>query len=103
MARAECRLLRRFAPRIDRHSSAALLISLSLRYQGAACPPRPRCTRRPSRNLLPTRSISNRCRWSTGFREYDARWLFEKEINLMGAQALGLGLATLLNELGVKP
>src|SRR5450631_1155885 len=39
----------------------------------------------------------------TGFREYDARWLFEKEINLMGAQALGLGLATLLNELGVKP
>ena len=32
----------------------------------------------------------------TGFREYDARWLFEKEINLMGAQALGLGLARLL-------
>jgi phosphomannomutase/phosphoglucomutase len=37
----------------------------------------------------------------TGFREYDARWLFEKEINLMGAQALGLGLARLLRELGV--
>ena len=37
----------------------------------------------------------------TGFREYDARWLFEKEINLMGAQALGLGLARLLKELGV--
>jgi phosphomannomutase / phosphoglucomutase len=37
----------------------------------------------------------------TGFREYDARWLFEKEINLMGAQALGLGLARLLTELGV--
>jgi phosphomannomutase / phosphoglucomutase len=37
----------------------------------------------------------------TGFREYDARWLFEKEINLMGAQALGLGLAHLLKELGV--
>ena len=32
----------------------------------------------------------------TGFREYDARWLFEQEINLMGAQALGLGLARLL-------
>ena len=32
----------------------------------------------------------------TGFREYDARWLFEKEINLMGVQALGLGLARLL-------
>ena len=25
----------------------------------------------------------------TGFREYDARWIFEKEINLMGAEALG--------------
>jgi phosphomannomutase/phosphoglucomutase len=37
----------------------------------------------------------------TGFREYDARWLFEREINLMGAQALGLGLACLLKELGV--
>src|ERR1700735_5258482 len=37
----------------------------------------------------------------TGFREYDARWLFEKEINLMGAQALGLGLARLLKEMGV--
>ena len=39
----------------------------------------------------------------TGFREYDARWLFEKEINLMGVQALGLGLAALLHEMGVKP
>jgi phosphomannomutase / phosphoglucomutase len=37
----------------------------------------------------------------TGFREYDARWLIEQEINLMGAQALGLGLARLLKELGV--
>jgi phosphomannomutase/phosphoglucomutase len=39
----------------------------------------------------------------TGFREYDARWLFEKEINLMGVQALGLGLGALLREMGVKP
>src|SRR5437588_6871178 len=39
----------------------------------------------------------------TGFREYDARWLFGKEINLMGIQALGLGLGTLIHELGVKP
>jgi phosphomannomutase/phosphoglucomutase len=38
----------------------------------------------------------------TGFREYDARWLFEKEINLMGVQALGLGLARLLKEIGVE-
>ena len=39
----------------------------------------------------------------TGFREYDARWLFGKEINLMGVQALGMGLGTLIHELGVKP
>ncbi|NBS03555.1 MAG: phosphomannomutase/phosphoglucomutase, partial [Rhizobiales bacterium] len=39
----------------------------------------------------------------TGFREYDARWYFEKEINLMGVQALGMGLGTLIRELGVKP
>ncbi|WP_026608539.1 phosphomannomutase/phosphoglucomutase [Methylocapsa acidiphila] len=39
----------------------------------------------------------------TGFREYDARWIFEKEINLMGVQALGLGLGTLLRDMGVKP
>ena len=28
---------------------------------------------------------------ATGFREYDARWLLNKEINLMGIQALGMG------------
>ena len=39
---------------------------------------------------------------ATGFREYDARWLFGKEINLMGIQALGMGLGTLIAELGVK-
>ena len=38
----------------------------------------------------------------TGFREYDARWLFNKEINLMGVQALGMGLGALIAELGVK-
>src|SRR3569832_2409067 len=39
----------------------------------------------------------------TGFRVYDARWLLGKEINLMGVQALGTGLGTLIRELGVKP
>jgi phosphomannomutase len=39
----------------------------------------------------------------TGFREYDVRWLLEKEINLMGVQALGLGLGTLIHELGASP
>jgi phosphomannomutase/phosphoglucomutase len=37
---------------------------------------------------------------ATGFREYDARWLFGPEINLLGVQALGLGLGTYVHELG---
>ncbi|WP_394692873.1 phosphomannomutase/phosphoglucomutase [Hyphobacterium sp.] len=46
----------------------------------------------------------------TGFREYDARWWFghpgsdkPPQINLYGIQALGLGLGTLIHELGVEP
>ena len=39
----------------------------------------------------------------TGFREYDARWVLEKEINLLGVQALGLGLGTYIHEIGVQP
>ncbi len=39
---------------------------------------------------------------ATGFREYDARWLFGPEINLLGIQALGLGLGTYIQELGQK-
>ena len=38
-----------------------------------------------------------------GVREYDARWLFGKELNLLGVQALGLGLGTYLHQIGVKP
>jgi len=37
----------------------------------------------------------------TGFREYDARWLYPEEINLMGMQAIGAGLATLMRRRGV--
>jgi phosphomannomutase/phosphoglucomutase len=46
----------------------------------------------------------------TGFREYDARWWFgiqgsdkAPELNLLGVQALGLGLGTLIHEYGVAP
>ena len=45
----------------------------------------------------------------TGFREYDARWWFghpgsdkAPELNLMGVQAVGLGLGTLIRRMGVK-
>jgi phosphomannomutase/phosphoglucomutase len=37
----------------------------------------------------------------TGFREYDARWLYPQEINLMGLNAIGLGMATLMARRGV--
>lgn len=40
---------------------------------------------------------------ATGFREYDARWILEQEINLLGLQALGLGLATYVHEIGQRP
>ena len=40
---------------------------------------------------------------ATGFREYDARWLYGPEINLLGVQALGLGLGTLIREAGRPP
>jgi phosphomannomutase/phosphoglucomutase len=46
----------------------------------------------------------------TGFREYDARWWFgtqgsakAPEINLIGIQALGLAMGTLMAERGVAP
>ena len=39
---------------------------------------------------------------ATGFREYDARWLFGPEINLLGVEALGLGLGTYIHELGQR-
>lgn len=37
----------------------------------------------------------------TGFREYDARWLFPEDINLMGLNCIGLGMAALFDERGV--
>lgn len=38
----------------------------------------------------------------TGFREYDARWLFGKEINLLGLTTIGIAIASLFEERGVK-
>src|SRR5262245_49505021 len=40
---------------------------------------------------------------ANGFREYDARWLYEKEINLVGVQALGLALGEYFHERGIAP
>ena len=38
---------------------------------------------------------------ATGFREYDARWRYPEEINLLGLEAVGLALATLMRKRGV--
>ncbi len=38
----------------------------------------------------------------TGFREYDARWLFPQEINLMGLNCIGLGMAEVFDRRSVK-
>ena len=61
--------------------------------------PKPATLLKPNSLAYETQPMVN----PTGFREYDARWLFGSEINLLGVQALGLGLATLLREKGVKP
>ncbi len=55
-------------------------------------------------DYLPPNSFASETRpvvKPTGFREYDARWLFPQELNLLGAQALGLGLGTMLRSRGV--
>lgn len=61
--------------------------------------PKPHSSLRPNTYEFETQPLVK----PTGFREYDARWLFEKEINLMGIQALGMGIGTLVHEMGVRP
>ncbi len=39
---------------------------------------------------------------ATGFREYDARWLMGPDLNLLGIEALGLGLGAYLAERGER-
>lgn len=34
----------------------------------------------------------------SGFREYDARWLYPDQINLRGIQLLGMGIGTIMQE-----
>src|SRR6185437_5195988 len=50
---------------------------------------------RPRQDLIPNTAEFERGPFvkATGFREYDARWLYPEEINLLGLEAVGLGLA----------
>jgi phosphomannomutase/phosphoglucomutase len=61
--------------------------------------PKPKSTLKPNTYAYESEPLVK----PTGFREYDARWLLGDEINLMGVQALGMGLGTLIQELGQKP
>jgi phosphomannomutase/phosphoglucomutase len=61
--------------------------------------PRPKASLKPNTYAYESEPMVK----ATGFREYDARWLFGSEINLMGVEALGIGLGTLIHELAVKP
>jgi phosphomannomutase/phosphoglucomutase len=94
--------------RIPRHDAAAALFARE-RVWAMCCRahPHPKVPMfpTPKPELLPNTYAyeSEPLVKPTGFREYDARWLFGKEINLMGVQALGMGLGTLIRELGVKP
>jgi phosphomannomutase / phosphoglucomutase len=58
---------------------------------------------KPRQDLVPNTTEFERLPFikATGFREYDARWRFPEEINLLGLEAVGLGLATLMHERGV--
>jgi phosphomannomutase/phosphoglucomutase len=59
----------------------------------------------PKTNLVPNSAAyeNEPLITANGFREYDARWLFGKEINLTGVQLLGLALGTYFHEIGIKP
>ena len=60
---------------------------------------------KPRHDLVPNTADFERLPFikPTGFREYDARWLFPQEINLLGLEAVGLGLATLMRERVIPP
>src|SRR6266566_3251976 len=72
--------------------------SLSLSPQGILMFPKPKSALVPNTYAYESEPMVK----ATGFREYDARWLFGNEINLMGIQALGMGLGALIAELGAK-
>lgn len=61
--------------------------------------PKPRADLKPNTPEFETTPLVK----VTGFREYDCRWLFPQDINLTGYQAMGLGLGTYIQEIGVKP
>jgi phosphomannomutase/phosphoglucomutase len=60
--------------------------------------PKPRADLAPGQVAYETTPLVK----ATGFREYDARWVLGSEINLLGVQALGLGLGAYVQEVGER-
>jgi phosphomannomutase/phosphoglucomutase len=60
---------------------------------------------KPRQDLKPNTAEFERLPFvkATGFREYDARWRYPEEINLLGLEAVGASLATLMRDRGVPP
>jgi phosphomannomutase / phosphoglucomutase len=60
---------------------------------------------KPRQDLKPNTAEFERLPFvkATGFREYDARWRYPEEINLLGLQTVGIALADLMRERGVPP
>ncbi|MGZ5862531.1 MAG: phosphomannomutase/phosphoglucomutase [Methyloceanibacter sp.] len=60
---------------------------------------------KPRQDLKPNTAEFERLPFvkATGFREYDARWRYPEEINLLGLEAVGASLAALMRIRGVSP
>lgn len=60
---------------------------------------------KPRQDLRPNTAEFERLPFvkATGFREYDARWRYPEEINLLGLETVGLALATLMRMRGIPP
>ena len=58
---------------------------------------------KPRQDLRPNTADFERLPFvkATGFREYDARWRYPEEINLLGLEAVGIALVDLMRARGV--
>ena len=108
---ARPRPLRDRAACVHGSRASAVLVAAPIRLWPAIPVRSPRMFPKPRPSLAPNTAAFESLPLvkPTGFREYDARWWFghpgsdkPPELNLMGVQALGMGLGTLLGRMGVR-